>query len=558
MKKLAKAGIGLAAVAAISAAGIVAVNAWGPERKTFTMEKPADYVTFNSITNNAIGDERYFVAASEYTGNSNNNVFTDNTTVEDGKEYVVRMYVHNNAGENLGLVAENVRAYVILPTDLASSITVSGKIYSSNAKPTTVWDETHFSSKNGEKFNLAYVDGSAKYYNFDQNNKLRTFSLDDLNDSNDLFTSKGRLLGYDQMDGKIPGCNNYSGYLTFHVKAQFQKVVTKDIELQKEVKILGTDTWSEKVTAKSGDTVRYRIHAKNIGNVALENFTVRDVLPTGLTYVKGSTTVANSINPQGAPVNDGIVTEQGLNLGTYNAGAGAWIYFNATVDQAVSEKCDDSLLRNIAQSSAKTMTKTVEDTADVFVNGKICEDNFKINKTVQLNGGKEWFENVTAKAGDTVRYRIQFKNTGSTTLKNVVIRDILPNGISYKKGTTILYNADNTKGKKLGDGIVTANGVNIGDYAKGTEATVYFYATVSASLSDNCYDSTLTNVVKGKYNNDSKTEKSDTAKVAVKGKTCKDPDLPKTGATTIVTGIFGTAAVATAAGYYIVSRKKLN
>ena len=50
MKKLAKAGIGLAAVAAISAAGIVAVNAWGPERKTFTMEKPADYVTFNSIT----------------------------------------------------------------------------------------------------------------------------------------------------------------------------------------------------------------------------------------------------------------------------------------------------------------------------------------------------------------------------------------------------------------------------------------------------------------------------------------------------------------------------
>ena len=108
------------------------------------------------------------------------------------------------------------------------------------------------------------------------------------------------------------------------------------------------------------------------------------------------------------------------------------------------------------------------------------------------------------------------------------------------------------------DGIVTADGINIGDYAKGTEATVYFYATVNTSLKDNCYDSTLTNVAKGKYNNDSKTEKSDTAKVAVKGKVCKDPDLPKTGAETIVTGIFGTASVATAAGYYIVSRKKLN
>ena len=228
------------------------------------------------------------------------------------------------------------------------------------------------------------------------------------------------------------------------------------------------------------------------------------------------------------------------------------------IDKAVADKCENSTLRNIAQSSAKTMTKTVEDTADVLVNGKVCEDNFTLNKTVQLNGGKEWLENVTAKAGDTVRYRIQFKNTGNTTLKNVVIRDILPQGMSYKKGTTILYNAENTKGKKLGDGIVTADGINIGDYAKGTEATVYFYATVNASLEDNCYDSTLTNVAKGKYNNDSKTEKSDTAKVSVKGQICKDPDLPKTGATTIATGIFGTAAVATAAGYYIVSRKKLN
>ena len=38
------------------------VLAYGPERPTFTGEKPADYVTFNSITNNKYyGDERNFV-----------------------------------------------------------------------------------------------------------------------------------------------------------------------------------------------------------------------------------------------------------------------------------------------------------------------------------------------------------------------------------------------------------------------------------------------------------------------------------------------------------------
>ena len=564
MKKIAKAGIGLAAVAAVTAAGVLAVSAWGPtDRPTYTMEHPADHVTFNSITdNNVMGDERYFVAASEYTGNGANNYFSDNTVVEEGKEYVVRMFVHNNAGSNLNLVAENVRAYVILPNSTDNSITVSGKIYSSNATPTKVWDETTFTSKDGKKFSLAYIDGTAKYYNYDKNGKLRSFSLDGLNDGNDLFTDKGHLLGYDQMDGKIPGCTEYSGYLTFHLKAQFEN---PNIEISKEVKILGTDTWSEQVTAKSGETVRYRIHVKNTGNVALEDLTVRDILPAGLTYVKQSTTVANTLHPKGIVVEDGIISETGINLGTYNAGAGAWIYFNAIVNDGLSDKCEKSLLHNVAQSSAKNSGKTVEDDADVMIDGKICtpeeHPNFTINKMVQLNGGKEWSENVVAKAGDKVRYRIQFKNTGDTTLKNVVIRDILPQYISYVKGSTVLYNAENTSGKTLADGIVTADGINIGNYAKGTEATVYFYATVDSKLKDNCVDTTHTNVVKGKYNNDNNTEKSDTAVVSVKGKVCverKDPPLPKTGATTIVTGVFGAAGVATAAGYYIISRKKLN
>ena len=41
-------------------------SAWGPERTTFTMESPATYPTFNSITDNpTIGDERNFVRIGE-------------------------------------------------------------------------------------------------------------------------------------------------------------------------------------------------------------------------------------------------------------------------------------------------------------------------------------------------------------------------------------------------------------------------------------------------------------------------------------------------------------
>ena len=156
MKKITKVGLGFAAVAATVTAGtIVVVAAGNSGRPTFTMANPADYVVFNSIIDNEIGDERTFVAASQWTGNNKDNNFTDDTQVEDGKEYVVRMYVHNNAKSSLGLVANNVRAYVNLPTNTATSIEVHGKIYSSNAKPTEVSDGTRFVSKNGKKFNAA-------------------------------------------------------------------------------------------------------------------------------------------------------------------------------------------------------------------------------------------------------------------------------------------------------------------------------------------------------------------------------------------------------------------
>jgi len=73
------------AVLAIVAAVLIipaALFAWGPTRDTFTIEKPADHITFNSITNNPnIGDERNFVGIRE-TGTTNQ--WSDNMTGRRG------------------------------------------------------------------------------------------------------------------------------------------------------------------------------------------------------------------------------------------------------------------------------------------------------------------------------------------------------------------------------------------------------------------------------------------------------------------------------------------
>ena len=68
-----------ASLGVVSVAGSAA--AWGPERATFTMEAPATYPVFNSITNNpTIGDERDFVRVGQ--------INADVTDLKNEKEIV--------------------------------------------------------------------------------------------------------------------------------------------------------------------------------------------------------------------------------------------------------------------------------------------------------------------------------------------------------------------------------------------------------------------------------------------------------------------------------------
>ena len=340
----------------------VAVMAWGPARPSFTIEKPADYITFNSITNNPVigGDEKDFVGIREVGSNAN---WTNNMKVQNGKEYYVRIYVHNNAASNLNLVAENVVAKLNVPTTTAKTVTVQGQVSASNAKPNTVWDEATFSSDND--FNLAYVAGSALF----ENNGMGTTKLPD-----SIVNNTGAKLGYDKLDGKIPGCFQYAGYVTVKVKAQVSQPQEKNnIDLAKTVrnKTNGEKSWVETANAKSGDTVQFQIHAKNTGSAGIQNLVIRDILPKGLNYVAGSTKLYNTSNPKGLKVSDNVIQNSGINIGSYQPNGDAYVRFDATVSAENSlPVCGDNTLTNIAQASDQKIVKN--DTASVKVTKK-CE-----------------------------------------------------------------------------------------------------------------------------------------------------------------------------------------
>ena len=340
--------------AALAGAVIVPAGllAWGPDRPIFKMASPADHITFNSITDNpAIGDERNFVGIREQ---GSNQLWKDDMNVEAGKSYVVRMYVHNNAASNLNLVARNVTAKFNLPTTVGKKVEVQGFISASNATPREVYDHATFHGE--QDFNLDFQEGSLKL----ENNHFKTGTPV----SESIFPANGAPLGYNALDGNLPGCNEYSGWVSFVVKPQFATTTTFD--MNKQVRKSGTTNWAKSVTVNPGDTVEYQLGYKNTSNASQKDVTFRDKLPTGITYVNDSTYLKNAAyNTNPLKLSNNLTTGTGVNVGNYSAGSSAYVKFAAKVEDNPA-LCGENKYINTGRVSVNGGYK--EDTADVIVN----------------------------------------------------------------------------------------------------------------------------------------------------------------------------------------------
>lgn len=307
-------------------------------------------IVFNSIADPAlasegvISDERYFVGAREDTGFNlgKDNIWNGNSiTVEDGKIYLIRLYVHNNNPNGEDAVAEDVRVSFNIPTDSSRKVRVNGFIESSNATPAEYWDYVDFESD--VPFHLEYVYGSASL----ENNGIGSGGGLQLSDDIVLAASGGTLIGYNELDGKIPGCYQYSAYISIRVKVVFDYGFT----VKSEARLVGSEngTFDTKVDAQVGDMVEFSITYQNRDEIVHPNVTISDILPSGLEYVEGTTVLYNMEHIDGIAWDD-IITESGsgVKIGQYGPGVYAKVCFMAKV---VGDNMADG--RNILVNGAK-------------------------------------------------------------------------------------------------------------------------------------------------------------------------------------------------------------
>ena len=348
-----------------------ALTGYGKIRPTFTMDKPATYITFNSITDNPDwGDERGFVLIKDVTGLPNDGAtacsggFRNEARAIAGHTYMVKMFIHNNAADNYSLIAKNTRVFAIVPTTQDTDIMIQGQIAADNCganwsdavgTPDRFWDEAYLTGESS--YEVSFISDSARLYNNVQNFETNGFKLPDT-----IVSNTGALVGYMIMDGSIPGCFQYSGYVTFLVTTELS---SPSFTVTNQVRIKGQTEWRKEITANPSDHIEYRIDYDNVGTRAQNQVIIQDRLSDGVAYVDGSAFLYNSNNPRpGLKLIDTWITS-GFNIGNYAPGANAIIEFEVIIPNRDDLEPGENLLQNLVIVYTDDGTKYA--TANVIV-----------------------------------------------------------------------------------------------------------------------------------------------------------------------------------------------
>lgn len=194
-------------------------------RKAYTLDQVNhgaldNAIVFNSISDSTIGHEFNFVGARENNGETIDYWNANEIEAENGKTYTVRLFCHNNSRLPSNIATGVKVSFTLSDTKYVTNdeqyeAAVHGYIRSSNSNPEWVSDGVKFTSD--RPFHLVYIIGTAMF----ENNAIGSmenggFRLDD------SVVGDWVTIGYNKMDGRIPGCYQYSSVTTIKVMPVFE------------------------------------------------------------------------------------------------------------------------------------------------------------------------------------------------------------------------------------------------------------------------------------------------------------------------------------------------
>lgn len=295
---------------------------WGPGREMFSVIDRSPSVTLNSIYDNPThGDERNFALVRKSSNGSA--MYSDHVELEPGQEYEVLAYFSNGALETAdgSMAALGVTMSSRLPAvvDDGGEAKASVLLMSSNAIPAQVWDSFVLSNNSGGAMALRFVPKSATIHS--------AGGVDGARLSEEIWTEDGAVLGFDRLDGILPadapGRTSFGGFVTYRFVADQPNFSVDTLARQSP-----EEEWVKDPLGEEGQTVWCLIRYRNTGSTKQTNVVFRSELPLGVSFVVGS---ARYSDGRGIRVAADDLTTNGLNMGSFDPGADASVWFAARI-----------------------------------------------------------------------------------------------------------------------------------------------------------------------------------------------------------------------------------
>ncbi|HSX14388.1 MAG TPA: hypothetical protein VLE72_00555 [Candidatus Saccharimonadales bacterium] len=234
----------------------------------------------------------------------------------------VQVWYHNRQEADSGLVANNLKVKINIPTNPGTNQTITGTVSSDNSNTVTDTAGVTLSLANAH---LEYIPGSAYWRHNVGDNTNINYQTQHISDN---------VVGGGVVLENLKPCFNFEATVTV-----MARVVANGVSITKQVRKVGDTTWHTDINANAGDTVEYLITFKNEGNTVLNNVIVGDNLPPHETYVNGTTMLKNGANPNGIKITNDNIANGGINVGNYTPGAVGYVWFQVKVGTDLSDGC---------------------------------------------------------------------------------------------------------------------------------------------------------------------------------------------------------------------------
>ncbi len=175
----------------------------------------------------------------------------------------------------------------------------------------------------------------------------------------------------------------------------------------------------DKLSVVGKDRVTYFIKVTNDGQADAKDVVVSDVVPEGLILVDGSVSDSGLVEKS-------VISWQ---LGTLAAGASRTVSFVVDVPES------EGVWKNIAEAIESTHPEEPAPSNEVEIETPKEEPNITIEKLQAQNDAQPSKTRIKARVDDTITYVLRVQNRGKETVRDIVVKDAIPQGLRFVSGS---------------------------------------------------------------------------------------------------------------------------